>query len=270
MPPDTVAPDAAIQTLLTDLKDRVNELQAFLASEKLNIVSDDPDAAKQSQNDAAVDDIDDNISPALLTWESYQDFDPQGGSSCPIFNSIDVNTLADTKLKPAMLNALKAAVQARQIFITTRLSQLSDNLGSVTQDYSSGEIIATAGLYGERFRLIELRLNLMNGSLNLVTGLTKAIAAQGQVKLSNINAGLAYAPVITVSSISSKTNGTVYVSVKDASVFSVKDVVYISAKNKPEVQTSIVDIVGNRLEFAKPIPQGYSLDNLGRVYKDLT
>jgi hypothetical protein len=181
-----------------------------------------------------------------------------------------VNSLVDTKLKPTMLNALKVAVQTRQAFITTRLSQLSDNLGSITQDFSSGEILSTSGLYGERFRLIELRLNSMNGSLNLVTGLAKAIAAQGQINLSNTNAGLAYASVISVSSISSKTNGTKYVSVKDASIFSIKDVVYISAKNKPEVQTSIVNIVGNRLELAKPISQGYSLDNLGRVYKDLT
>jgi hypothetical protein len=268
-PSEEVVNDPVIQQLLIDLKARVDALQTILALEKAAIIQNDPDATRQAQNDDAENDIDNNISPALITWKAYQDFDPQGGNVCAVFDSTDINTLADTKLKPTMLNALKLAIQTRQTFLTTRLSQLTTNLGGISQS-ANGDISSTTGLYGQRYRLIELRLNLMNGSLNLAIGLAKAIDAQGQVKKSNENASEAYSSVVTVSSISSKTNGTEYVSVKKGSLFSVKDVVYICAKGKPEIQTSIVEIDGNRLKLAKKITQGYSIENLGRVYKDLT
>jgi len=269
-PTDTVDDDPVIQQLLVDLKARVDNLQSFHVLQKAAISGNpDTDSGNQVENQTADDDIDNNITPALTTWEAYQDFDPQGGTSCTSFNSIDINTLADTKLKPAMLSALKTAIQTRQTFVATRVSQIAGNLGGVTQA-ANGDINATTGFYGERFRLIELRLNLMNGSLNTVTGLTKAIDAQGQAKKSNENAAIAYSSVISVSSITSKTNGSRYVNVKDASIFSIKDVVYIKAVGKPEIQTSIVGKVGNRLEVAKNITQGYNLENLGRVYKDLT
>lgn len=269
-PADTVDTDPVVQQLLVDLKARVDAMQAFHVSQKAFIAGNpDTDSGNQAENQAAVDDIDNNITPAITTWEAYIDFDPQGGATCAAFNSIDVNTLADTKLKPAMLTALKNAIQTRQTFVNTRIGQIAGYLGSVSQA-ANGDINSAVGFYGERFRLIELRLNLMNGSLNIVTGLSKAIDAQGQVKKSNENASAAYSSVIAVSSISSKTNGTAFVNVKDASLFSIKDVVYISAKGKPEIQNSIVDKVGNRLKLARKVTQGYSLENLGRVYKDLT
>jgi len=268
-PPDEVAADATIQGLMTSVKDRVDELQALIALNKANITSNDPDTAKQAQNDVATDDIDNNINPALATWEAYDDFDPIGGADCPVFNGTDISTLNDTKFKPVMLTALKDALVARQAFLVTRTAQIVTNLGGIDQSLD-GTLNSTSGLYGERFRFIELRLNLMAGTYNTVFSIIRAIAAQGQVKLNNENAEAAYVNVVKVSAFAAPTNGTAKVNVKDSSEFSVKDVVYVMAKNKPEIQTSIRAIDSNQITLAKNIPPGYAIPNLGRMYKDIS
>lgn len=269
MDPDVVAANAAIQALMTTVKALAVTLRATLTSQAAAYLSTEPDTGKQAENDSALNDINNVIIPAIDAWEAFVDFDPQGGIDCPIFDGTDINTLLDTKFKPTQLTAFKAALTTRQAFSTTREAQLNVNLGSITQA-ADGAITATTGLYGERYRFIEMRINLIGGTLSKIYGLQNAIDAQGQAKLSNENVALAYDSIIKASLFTAASNGSNKLNIADASNFAAGDVVYISAKGKSEIQTSIKSIDGTRVTLAKDIPVGYKPEAGGRIYKDIS
>jgi len=268
-PPDLIEDDDAIQDLMTSIKADVDAFEAILNSEKANIVSDDSDAGRQAENDTALDDINNNILPAITTWEALVDFDPQGGTTCAVFDAIDIGPLADTKFKPTQLTAFKAAIQARQTFVATRSAQVLANLGGVVQS-PDGTITGTTGFYGDRFRFVELRLNIMTGTLSLVQGLDKGVEAQGQVASSNENASAALGSVVKASPLLAPTNGTREVQVAAPSLFSVKDIVYVIAKGKDEIRSSITSIQGNKIILADSVTAGYKVEASGRLYKDIS
>jgi len=266
---DTVQPSATMQGYMTDIKAKVTELKSILNNESSSIITNDSDATRQTANDAAKNDIANVILPAISTWESAPDFDPVGGSSCSTFNSTDISTLDDTKFKPSVLTLFKSSLITRQAFANNRQNEVEGFLGSVSQS-ADGTIASATGLYGERYRFIELRLNLMTGTLSKLRGLQQAEKAQGQIQSSNDNAEAAYQAVLKVSILEAPSTGTDVLSLEDASGFSVKDIVYVAASGKQELRSSIKSITGNRLKLADKIPVGYRRDNLGRVYKDLT
>lgn len=267
---DVVSSDTDTQTYMTDIKALVVELRTIINNQRSAIITDDPDSSRQATNNIAINDIDNNIIPAIDAWEAAPDFDPIGSApTCVDFENTDTSTLDDTKFKPAILDVFKAALTNRELFIIDREVEVENFLGTVNQSID-GTINSTSGLYGQRYRFIELRLNLMTGTLTRLVNVDQAINAQGQIESSNENATLAYDGVIKVSALAAQSNGTDTIYVQDSSDFSEKDVVYVFAKNKPEIKTSIKSIESNKIVLAKKIPTGYGIQNLGRMYKDIT
>ena len=158
---------------------------------------------------------------------------------------------------------------ARQAFITTRLTQLNTNLGSVTQSLSDGSLTAATGFFGQRMRIINTRLNAMGGSLSKLKGLERGQSAQDQAKQSNDNAAQVYSAVMLCSAFRAPATGSSTIHVMSGTGFNIGDTVYVSAENQQEIQTTIVNIQGNTVYLADKIPQKYRQNEFARLYKIL-
>lgn len=267
--PDLIANDPAIQTLKTNIVAAVNSLKTFLLAEVALIVTNDP--ANQTNNQAAINNINTVIIPALNTWLAYVDFNTaHGQSTCAGFNAYNSNLLAPTKLHSVQLSALQTALNTRSSFITTRVGQLNTVLGSITQDLTNGNVTASSGLYGKRFGFLSLRLNLFGGSLSKVVSLNASNGAQDSI-IGNIKSTTAtYMGLIPTSVFSAPGNGTSSITVADPSHFAPGDAVYVMAEGQEELQRAVKSVTGNNVILNDIVPAKYRPAEKARLYKDLT
>ena len=268
-PPDNITTYPAVVTALSNLSTAVQDYENFLNAEAPLIYLNDFNASRQAQNNAALHNINSVILPAINTWQSYADFDASHGqTTCVGFFAYPVTSLSPTKLRPAELNALKSAIDAREAFITTRISQLTANLGTVTQNLSNGSITGS-GLYFERASFLNLRLSLLGGSLIDLLGYERAINAQNELKDNIILAKNTYLSLLACSAFAAPANNTNNIHVKDPSGFSVGDTVYIVSETQEEIVRTISGIVGNRIILGQPVSSKYRESELARIYKEL-
>jgi hypothetical protein len=241
-----------------------------LLAELSLIYTADPDPTRAAAAQAAVNDINNNILPAINTWLAYSDFDTSHGqTTCVGFYAYNVNLLGSTKLRPAELNAFKAAISARLSFEMARQNQINGYLGTITQNLSTGDATGS-GFYFERWQLIGLRLNILGGSLIEVKGLTDSANAQDQ-QIAAINTAVnIYESLVRASILAAPTNGTKFVQLKSAAGFGVGDNIFIVADDQEEIVRTIEAIDGNRLTLGQPVPAKYRPESLGRAYKDIS
>lgn len=272
--PDTYSPEPTIQQALTDIVAAINDWKTFLQNEKSLIITADPDSARQTQNDAAIADIDNTIS-VIDSWLTYDDWDttttlPSGtdGSGCDLYEALTADDFEPSKLRSYELQEIKDEIAARVSFITTRISQLESNLGSVGQDLSTGELNNTgSGLYDKRFGIINIRLNLLGGSLSKKNSLDKGQEAQDAQKATNDNTAAIYDSIMKVSLFRAPASGTGTIHVKDGSAFSTGDTVYVVADSQQELTGQIVNTDGNTIFLDFNIPEKYTHNNRSRLYK---
>ncbi|MHA1675722.1 MAG: hypothetical protein ACTSU6_00935 [Candidatus Njordarchaeales archaeon] len=254
-----------------NVKDAVQTWEDMLntISSLIPTVGQDPNVARQVENDAARADITAAIA-VIDTWQALADYDPvHGTGSCAAFDALDVSTLNPSKFRAAELDVLKTEITARTAFIPTRISQTDTNLGSITQTLATGAITATSGFYGSRFRIIDMRLNLIGGTLNKLKSIERAQDAQDELIAANDNAEIALATVMEATAFRAPAAGTGTIHVLDASAFSVSDAVYVVADDQSEISTTISVIDGDRVVLADAIPLKYRQDSGGRLYKVL-
>jgi hypothetical protein len=177
--------------------------------------------------------------------------------------------LQQTKFRTDGFNILKNEIIARLSFITIRISEINTNLGNISQNLTTGEITSSSGLYGERFPFINLRLNLMSGTLKKLEGLKLGQRSQDETVNFNSQALAAYGSVMTTSLLSAPSTGSDRVHIKDASGLNVGDTVYIVANDQPEVQLVVLSKAGNMIQLNQEVSQRYRTDNLSRIYKIL-
>ena len=270
-PTSTIESFAAVQTLKTNLVNTINSLVAFLNAEVASIVTNDADAGRQAQNNAAITNINTVILPALNTWLAYPDFNTSHGqSTCAGFNSYDSNLLAPTKLHSTQLTALQSALTNRQSFVSTRLSQLNTVLGTVVQNITTGEVTSSSGLYGPRYSYLVLRLNALGGSLSQLVGLQTSTSAQDSIILGIKDAKAIYQSVVPTSILKAPASGTDKISLIDTSFLSVGDTVYIMSEGQQELQRAIKDIQGELVTLNEEVPAKYRPEEKARLYKDIT
>jgi len=271
---DEVIPKVDVQADIITLKGDMATWKAHLSSEKTAIEAAsaiDTDGGRGSSNLAAIADIDATIA-IIDAWDLLPDFyTDHGATTFAEFEALDPSTFPTTKLAVAELTKIKSQITSRNSFIGTRIAELiSDTyLGSVTQDIVTGAITAAAGFYGKRFRIIDMRINLMSGSLSKVISLGNAQGAQGELKGSNASAEQALLDVISASPFRAPASGTATVHVLDGSLFSIGDTAYIIANTQEEIEVSIVNVQENTIFLDKPIPKKYRQDDGARLYKSL-
>ena len=262
---------SALQIAVDDWKDFVNNTKPLIQDE--NTV--DSDATRQSENNTAIDDID-NLISVVDTWDALQDFDTGtalpsgvGGAGCALFAALTYTAFQPSKLREPELQLIKDEITARESFITTRKSQLDNNLGDIDQDLSDGSIISQSGFYGRRYSVINLRLHLMNGTANTLQATDRGIESQEEVKSNNNDALNFYASVMSVSKFIAPAAGTNVIHVEDGSLFSVSDNVYIKATKQEEISAVIESISSNRIHLNTNIPKKYRENEKARIYKIL-
>ena len=273
---DEIRTDPVIPGLLTTLETQIQDWEDFLNTEAgtVTIPGADLDVTRNTQNIAAATDITDTISD-IDTWQLLSDFDTSHGlttppNTCAQFDSIDIGTLGATKLKPADLGSLKTRISSRETFLTTRDSQLSTNLGSITQN-SDGTIAASSNLYEERYTALDLRINLIGGFLTGQFGSELGQRAQNE-NIANNNAALAlYETSLKVSKFVSAGNETGIIHVEDNSEYSPLDDIFIVSDNHPELTAQVLATNGtNQIVLNINISNRYNNVDNSRIVKDLT
>lgn len=268
---DAVITFPTVQTLASNIISAVNSLKSFLLSEVTTITLNDPDSANQTQNQAAIDDINNVIIPALNTWLAYPTFNTSHGqTTCSGFNGYNSNLLAPTKLHSTQLAALQSALNTRSSFVSTRISQISTILGNVSQDINTGNLTSSSGLYGKRYGFLLLRLNTLGGTLMSLTGMQTASGAQDSIKANIIDTRNAYYSILPTSIFEAPGNGTAIVHLVDVSFLSPGNLVYIIAEGQEEIVRAVKSINGNAVTLNDVIPAKYRPSEKARLYKDLT
>ena len=269
VPTDVIADDPAMQAAGTDLINAIQAWETLINGTYSIIMTADTDPTRSAQNIAAKADI--NITlPIINTWHALATYDTtHGQTTCAGFNGYNVNLLDPTKFRAAELLPIKNELTRRLAFVSTRMTQLNTSLGTVVQNMSTGAITSATGFFGQRMRIIDVRLNAMGGSLSRLKGFEKGQDAQQEAKNSNNNAALVYAAVMTAVAFRAPATGTNVIHVLNSAGFSVSDSVYIAAENQTEIATTITGISGNAITLANTIPQKYRQNEFARLYKVL-
>jgi hypothetical protein len=268
-PPDVIANNATIQTLSTNIITQVNNWKTFLTDSIPFITTTDPDAIKQAQNNAAIADINNSIA-VLNAWLASPTFDTgHGQTTCSGFNAYNPFLLSATKFRTDVFNTLKNEITARLSFITGRITEVSTNLGDIVQNNSNGQITSSSGLYGARFPFINLRLNLMAGTLKKLEGLKLGQRAQDESIDFNAAAGSAYGSIMFATILAAPSTGGDKIHLKDASGISVGNSIYLVANEQQEIVLTVLAKTGNMIQVSQEVSQKYRTDNLSRVYKIL-
>jgi hypothetical protein len=267
---DLIQTNAALQAAVTSLVANVNSLKSILLAEASAIYTADPDPTRQAEATAALNDINNIIIPAIDTWLALADYNTaHGQTTCAGFNAYNPVSLGPTKLQAADIAALTTALGTRSTFNTTRQSQLGGYLGTMTQNLSTGDVTGS-GFYFQRWSFLQLRLNMLGGSLLALKGFERALTAQDE-QIANVNAGkAAYELVLQCTGFAAPGNGTKYLHVKSSAGFSVGDNVFVTADDQEELIRTIDLIEGNRIRLGQPVPSNYRDQAFGRIYKDLS
>lgn len=267
---DSITDNSDIHTLLTNLKAAINALQSFLASEVITISTLDTNVTNAANNAAAIANINTTLLPALAAWQANPDFNTNHHqTTCAGFNSYSPALLAPTKLYSGQLTALLAIIASRSTFINTRLAQLFAVLGTVAQDISTG-LATFSGLYGRRYSYLDLRLNVLGGSLSQLTGLLASSNAQTAVQSNILSTKNTYYAILPTSGLSASGNGTAVIGVNDASFLNPGDQVYIYAENQLELLRVVKSVNGKSIVLNDVVPMKYATSSLARIYKDLS
>jgi len=267
--PDIISTNTALNTDYNDLLSAINDLKSHLLTTQPTILTSDTDTTRQTQNNTASSNIN-TIVAALDAWLALTPFNTSHGQiNCAGFNSYNPALLGATRLQSGELDTLEAALISRQTFVTSRVGQLNSNLGSITQDLTTGNVTGS-GLYFERWNFIQLRLNLFGGSLVAFKGFEKAIEAQNAQQAQIDLAKNSYTSLLTTSALSAPTNGTKVVHVKSSAGFLVGDNVYIVSDTQDEILRTIESIDGNRIVVGVEVPPKYRPAEAARLYKDIS
>lgn len=264
---DIIANDPAMQAAGAAVIAAIQAWEDFINATYLLIVSTDINATRSAQNNASRSDITNSLS-IINAWQAQTTYNTATGqTTCSGFNSYNFNLLGPVKFRSNELNTIKAEVTARTAFVNTRTFELNTNLGTVTQNLTTGDIISATGFYGQRMRIINTRLNAIGGSLTKLKGLERGQGAQQQAKNSNDNTALVYASVMICSAFRAPSTGSATIHLLNGTGFNAGDAVYISADNQDEISTTILSVSGNTIFLADKIPQKYRQNESARMYK---
>lgn len=268
-PANTISSYQDMQDAGQELIDAIQAWEDFLNATYPIISTVDTNPTRSAQNDTSRAEITNTIA-TISQWQNYSNYDTNHGQvTCASFYAYDVNTLNQTKFRADSILELTNLISTRTSFISTRITQLTNNLGTVNQDLATGAIISTSGLYGTRFRFIDMRLNAINGSLSKLIALENGEAAQDQIKAANNNALAAYSDILKASLFRAPATDTTSIQVMSSVDFAVSDSVYIISNTQQEIEATIVQIDGNRIVLDKKIPQKYRNTEFARIYKVL-
>jgi hypothetical protein len=267
--PDSITTNTDLQNDYNTLLTQINDFKSYVLTTQSLILTNDPVSSRQTQNNTASANIN-IIVAAIDAWLALTPFNTNHGqTTCTGFNSYNPVLLGPTRLQSGNLTTLKNAFLARQAFVATRISQIDTNLGSLTQDLSSGDVTGS-GLYFERWNYLLLRLNFFGGSLLSYKNFDKAINAQNALQAQADLSKNTYSTLLTASILSAPSNGTKVLHLKNIGDFAVGDNIFIVSDTQEEMGLTIASVEGNKITVDREVPAKYRPAEWARVYKDKT
>lgn len=264
--PDVISTNTALQTTYNTLLSQVNDLKAYvLATQPLILTTDS--APRQPQNNLAISNINTLVS-AIDTWLALTPFNTaHNQTTCIGFNSYNPALLGPTRLQSGDFTTLKNSILSRQTFVGSRIGQIDSNLGSISQDLSSGDFTGS-GLYFERWNFVGLRLNFFGGSLLALKGFDRAIGAQNALQAQIDLSKNSYSQLLTASILSAPSNGTKVLHLKSIGDIVVGDNVFLVSDSQDEIQLTVASVEGNKVTVNREVPAKYRPAESARLYKD--
>ena len=246
----------------SDLFAQINAIKSIVQS------NPDKDVTRKSANTALVSAIN-SFESTISSWNSLPDYSTHIFSSCPDFTGYDPYLLPASKFRDDQITVVtNALVNLRDAVFSARQSYLDTIFGSLSQDLNTG-ITTGSGIYFNRWQYLELRMNMVGGSLINYYTTQRAIQIQEENKYNIAAAAKIYGQLLFTSKLAAPSNGTKYLQVKDASGFAVGNTVWVCSDTQDEFSCSIVAINGNTLQMGQPIAAKYRDFENGRVYKEL-
>lgn len=208
-------------------------------------------AVKQAENAAAV--VANNATKAVIdTWQAFS------------------NTGVNGKFTDNGMNPLMTEVASRQGVVATRIAEIVDSLGLLT-DNGDGTYSVTSfdDIYPERYTMLNLRINRGMGTLKRKLNAQKSDTLLGQIVGMLQDSQIEYDSRMVATKLASNGDGTKKIEVKDGTGFSVNDTVYVVSETQGELSGSVRFINGNMIDLSFAVSSDYITDDLARLYKVL-
>lgn len=176
--------------------------------------------------------------------------------------------LNDSKFVNVNITPLQAEVTARQSFSTTRNTQITTALGSITQNPGDGTYTGS-GIYYLRFQQIDARINLAGGPLTEFYEKNISTEALAQIVTNANNRSTTFTAELRAEALSANATGTNVVKVADATGFAVSDTIFVMADGLTELTGTISAIAAPNITLSFTVPNTYTKDLKARIYKQL-
>lgn len=258
---------SALRDAGNSIKNKIAIIETVLNNEK-NALLNNPDTNPSrlaDKNNALA-----SLNLCLLNianWNSFQDWNTaHGQTTVSGFYSYDPSLLYPTKFQLDNITQIRDSMINRLAFSSIRSSQITSYLGNIVQG-TNGEITSSSGMYGRRGSAINLRLNLISGSLMKIVAIQDSFDALNEQKNNIRQTVQSYQDLMTAIKLESSANGTSFLNLLNTSGFSIGDKIYIVSDSQEELELVIQEIVSNRIRVNKSIPSKYRESDLGRVYK---
>lgn len=246
------SPQPAYLALLVDaIKTRVQDWEDFLDSQEAALNTNEDDRSPQSsQNATAKLDID-NAQSVINAWQAL----PDSGSSGD-----------DSKFTDLRFGFITSEITARQSFTTTRLSQISTALGSITQ--AGDGSVSGSGMYKLRYDQLNNRINLVGGPL---TGYwqkdmaSNALEEISETKNSQLDT---FTSKMKAALLANTAKGTQKIQVTSTADFLAGQTVYVVSETQAELTGTIASVdSAQQLTLSFIVPATYTIGDKARILR---
>lgn len=176
-------------------------------------------------------------------------------------------TGSDSKFTDNNLLNITNQISTRNSFFATRITQITTALGSITQNPNG--TYTGSGIYYERFKTIDLRINLAGGPLTEYYEKAIADVALAQIVNTANNTASTYNAELRTEKLSANADGTNTIAVGSVTGFTAGNTVFVMADTLTELTGTISSINGLNIVLSFNVPNTYTKELRARIYKQL-
>lgn len=230
---------------ISDWKPILEEQQTILNANDSSADSSEIDSAKSSVNDAL---------NAINTWES------QPGTG------VGVGKYGDAQLGP-----IESQLTNRENKIPSRVTEINDSLGTLTQDLNDKAKFNGQGRYFDYFTHLNARIHLGTGSLRNFYNQDQLIAFSEQTRDNTIAEVERATDVLFIKLLREEPDGSDTIALENVSKFVIGQQVKFMDNQKPVLNYTIVSIIPDerKLVLDGAVPTNYQLTQQVRVVRVL-
>jgi hypothetical protein len=193
-----------------------------------------------------------NAKSIIDTWQAWPDTGTLGN---------------DSKFVTVNLTPLQAEVTARTTYAGTRNTEITTALGTVSQ--AGNGTYSGSGIYHERFKQIDLRINAAGGPLTEYYEKNMADSALSQIVTTATNTQTTYNSELRTEKFTADGNGTNTITVGSVSGFSIGNTIFVVSDTQSELTGTITGISGLNIQLSFTVSNLYKTGERARIYKQL-